>query len=101
MADNQHHAFLARQVLRFKKRREVEQRHDAAVQVHEAEQVRGHARQWIDVGHLDQFARGRERRQQAHVANAERLANDVVRILGGRRCAERRQLRGKRRQSES
>ena len=65
----------------LEQRREIEQRHDAAVQVHEAEQVGRHARQWIDVGHLDQLARGRERREQAHVADAKRLAHDVVRVF--------------------
>ena len=85
----------------LEQRREIEQRHDAAVQVHEAEQVRGHARQWIDVGHFHELARRGERREQAHVADAECLANDVVRIdLDRPRRAKRRELRGQRRQAE-
>src|SRR3954468_1652465 len=45
VADHQQHAFLARQVRGLEKIGEVEQRHDAAVQVHEPEQVVRHSRQ--------------------------------------------------------
>ncbi len=86
VTDHQQHALLARQVFGLEQRREIEQRHDAAVQVHEAQQVGRHARQWIDVGHLGQLARLGERREQAHVADAKRLAHDLVRVLPARRA---------------